>query len=107
MKKFKGLFQLIGAVLIILFLVVYIAQATGYYELTENRKTALTDEAIGRFEEDVKNGKKIIASNYLVKEKNYNNNISVGGMRLSSAIEKGFNKFMGLIFKELEKVVND
>lgn len=106
MGKFKRVFELFGSLVVILFFVIYIGQGTGYYQVAENRKVALTDEAIRRFEADVASGKEIIASNYLVKEKNYNNNISIICMKISDAIEKGFNKFMGLIFKELENVVN-
>ena len=88
------------------FLGIYFGQATGYYKFAENRKTTLTEEAIERFEADVKEGKEIIASNYLIKEKNYNNNISFLCMKISSFIEKSFNRFMNLVFKELEEVVN-
>lgn len=106
MKNFKKLFELLGCLVVILFFVIYIGQATGYYQIAENRKTALTEDAIKRFEDDVKSGKKIVANNYLVKEKNYNNNISIVCMKVSEFIETGFNKFMMFIFKELEHVVN-
>lgn len=106
MEKFKRIFELFGGLVIILFLVIYIGQWTGYYQITENRKVALTEDAIKRFEADVQEGKEIIASNYLVKEKNYNNNISILCMKVSEAIENGFNKIMGLIFRELEAAVN-
>ncbi len=106
MGKFKSLFKLVGGIVVILFLIIYIGQGTGYYQIAENRKVALTEEAIKRFEQDVSEGKEIVASNYLVKEKNYNNNISMAGMKVSEIIEAGFNKFMKAIFKELENVVN-
>lgn len=104
--KYKRLVELFGGVVIILFLVLYIGQATGYYKIAENRKVALTEDAIRRFEEDVSAGKKIVASNYLVKEKNYNNNISILCIKVSQIIEKGFDKVMNYIFNELEGVVN-
>lgn len=104
--KYKRLVELFGGVVIILFLVLYIGQATGYYKIAENRKAALTEDAIRRFEEDVSAGKKIVASNYLVKEKNYNNNISILCIKVSQIIEKGFDKVMNYIFNELEGVVN-
>lgn len=104
--KYKRLVELFGGVVIILFLVLYIGQATGYYKIAENRKVALTEDAIRRFEEDVSTGKKIVASNYLVKEKNYNNNISILCIKVSQIIEKGFDKVMNYIFNELEGVVN-
>lgn len=106
MGKFKRIFELFGGATIILFLVLYIGQGTGYYKIAENRKVALTEEAIKRFEADVSAGKEIVASNYLVKEKNYNNNISVLCMKVSGFIETGFNKVMNLVFKELDKVAN-
>ena len=104
--KYKRLVELFGGAVIILFLVLYIGQATGYYKIAENRKVALTEDAIRRFEEDVSAGKKIVASNYLVKEKNYNNNISILCIKVSQIIEKGFDKVMNYIFNELEGVVN-
>lgn len=106
MRKFRKFFELLASLVVILFLVIYIGQGTGYYQITENRKTALTEDAIRRFEEDVKSGKEIVASNYLVKEKNYNNNISIVCMKVSEFIETSFNKFMMLVFRELEHVVN-
>ena len=71
MGKYKKVFELFGCVILLLFLGVYFGQATGYYRFAENRKTTLTEEAIQRFEADVREGKEIIASNYLIKEKNY------------------------------------
>lgn len=79
---------------------------TGYYKVPEERKIVLTDEAMERFEEDVKNGKEIIAGNYLEKENNYNNNLSLLGVKLSKLIESGFNKLMWLILNELESVID-
>lgn len=79
---------------------------TGYYKVPEERKVVLTDEAMERFEEDVKNGKEIIAGNYLEKENNYNNNLSLLGVKLSKLIENGFNKLMWLILNELESVID-
>lgn len=79
---------------------------TGYYKVPEERKIVLTDEAMERFEEDVKNGKEIIAGNYLEKENNYNNNLSLLGVKLSKLIENGFNKLMWLILNELESVID-
>ena len=106
MGKYKGIIKLLGGAFLILFFIIYFGQATGFYQIAENRKVALTEEAILRFEADVKEGKEIIASNYLVKEKNYNNNISILCMKISNLIEIGFNKFMNFVFTELEEVVN-
>lgn len=104
--KGKDIVRIIILTLIITFIALYITQLTGYYEYTENKKTTLTNEAITRFEEDVKQGKSIEAKNYLQKENNYNNKASKLGMKISGVIEKGFDKIMTSIFKEVDKAIN-
>lgn len=74
---------------------------------TESQKSTLTEEAMERFEEDIKAGKEVNASDYLEKTTNYNNIFSSLGLRMSSLIEKGFNKAMTGLFKELSKAVNN
>jgi len=90
----------------ILFLCIYIGQATGYYEYNNYKKTTLTNEAINRFEEDVKNGKTIDAKDYMEQDKVYANSLNKVGIKTSNMIETAFNKVMGYIFKEVNNVVN-
>lgn len=97
---------MIGGVFIILFVSLYITQMSGYYQYNESKKTTLTADAIERFEKDVREGKEIVANNYLAEEKNYSNHISKLGMKISSTIEKGFNKTMNVIFNELNEAMN-
>ena len=104
--KDKNIIRILGITLIVLFLSLYITQMSGYYEYTESKKTTLTEDAIKRFEADVSAGKKINAKDYLSEEKNYNNNLSHIGMKISNYIEKGFNKIMNSIFQEVNKAVN-
>ena len=40
------------------------------------------------------------------KENDYNNNLSLLGVKLSKLIENGFNKIMWLILNELESVID-
>ena len=80
---------------------------TGYYQYSESRKTTLTQNAIERFEQDVKDGKSIDPSNYLEKETDYNNKLSNLGMRISGFIEKGFNKAMNTLFDELSRAISN
>ena len=91
----------------LLFLCLYIGQASGYYEVTSHQKNALTEDAIKRFEEDVKSGKEIEAKNYMEQEKIYSNSLNKIGLKTSNTIESIFNKTMTYIFKELDKVVNE
>ena len=105
MKKGKEIFRFLSLILIILFFALYFGQSTGYYDISKGKKTTLTNEAIKKFEADVSSGKEIKASNYLEKEKNYNNNLSKLGLGLSKLIENSFNEMMKFIFKEMEKAI--
>ena len=105
-EKIKKIVKVLFYFSLLFFLVIYLGQMTGYHKVPEERKIVLTDEAMERFEEDVKNGKEIIAGNYLEKENDYNNNLSLLGVKLSKLIENGFNKIMWLILNELESVID-
>ncbi len=105
--KGKNIAKLVMLTLLVFFIALYISQLTGYYEYTESKKTTLTKEAIEKFEKDVKNGKEVEAKNYLQEEKEYNNKASNLGIKISGLIEKGFNKTMNALFKEIDKAVNE
>ena len=81
----KRLIKLIGIILLIFFLALYLSSYnTSYYE----NKNILTEDAIKRFEKDLKEGKKINVNNYIEKEKNYNNKVSTYTLKLSNLIDK-------------------
>lgn len=91
----KKITKLICIVIVLFFMLIYINRNNNYYE----NQNILTQEAITRFENDLKEGKEIIPSNYLEPEKNYNNKASKYALKISSIIEKSFNKL-------LKKVLN-
>lgn len=64
-------------------------------------KTVLTDEAIIRFEKDLKNGKKINPSDYIIKEKDYNNKACKIGLKISKIIENSFKNGFHFILRYL------
>ena len=89
--------------LVLLFLALYMTQATGYDAYNRARKTALTNQEIASFEQAIKEGKEIDTQSYLQKtEKNYNNKLSQLGLNVSLEIEKAFQKGMNAFFKALE-----
>ncbi|NLA33517.1 MAG: hypothetical protein GX861_01455 [Tenericutes bacterium] len=90
----KGFILLI----VLFFLALFVTQVSGYYEYNNNQKTVMTNEAIKRFEADIKEGKDITIDNYL-KTKKYSNNISKTGLKLS-------NKLQSLVDKSLKKVLS-
>ncbi len=95
----KRLIKLIGVILLIFFLALYLSSYnTSYYE----NKNILTEDAIKRFEKDLKEGKKINVNNYIEKEKNYNNKVSTYTLKLSNLIDKCINKSLRLVLKYLE-----
>ena len=98
--NYKKIAELAMMLLIVLFLGLYISGMSGYYKYTETKKNVLTENAMERFEQDIKEGKEIDVSNYLEETKNYNN-------IFSSLIEKGFNKTMTSLFKKLSQAVNN
>lgn len=104
--KGKNVVVLIFSILFILFISLYATQATGYYEFSNYKKSTLTDEAIKKFERDVKEGKEISAKDYLEEEKQYNNKISNVSLTISKTIEKGFNFFMNRLFNEINDAVS-
>lgn len=91
--------------IIISFLSLYITSS--HYEYNLKNQNILTNEAIKRFEKDVKAGKKIIASNYIEEQKNYNNKASDITLKTSNYISKTFNKIMKYLFKQLEKSIDN
>lgn len=100
----KKIFKIICLIIIILFLSLYFSKYTNSYY--ENQKV-LTDDAIKRFEKDIKDGKKIVASNYIENEKNYNNKISELGIKTSNIIESFFNNSLSYMMKYLENIQNN
>ena len=105
--NYKRILQTIMSLLVILFLGLYVSQMTGYYQYNESRKTTLTEDAIKRFEQYIKEGKTISASNYLQKDTEYGNKLSSLGMSLSSFIEKGFNKAMNGLVREISSAISN
>ena len=104
--KGKNIFRFIFILLSILFISLYLGQATGYYK-SYDRKDVLTSRAIKKYEKDIKAGKNINISNYLKKEKNYSNSISSLGLKTSNLIESCFNKVLISVFKQVEKEINN
>ena len=54
------------------------------------------------FESDLKENKEIIPSNYLPKEKNYDNKVSLLGRKASKVIEKYFGKVLRSTLRYLD-----
>ena len=97
----KKLFNVIWMICIVLFLSLYFSKYTSSYY---DNKNILTEEAIEQFEKDVKDGKTIVAKNYIPEEKDYSNTISKIGMKTSGLIDKAFHKGMKAVMNYLNSL---
>ena len=85
MKKhnfFKTLFILV----FLLFLALFIASKTGYYEKSVKDKTYLTNKKLKEFEKDISEGKNIDAKDYFPKEVDYSNVFTKSANNISNKI---------------------
>ena len=104
--NFKKIFNSVIFSLFILFLSLYIASSTGYYEYQNKENKQFTEEKMKEFEKDLKEGKKVDLKDYLSKEyKNYDNNITKFGNSLSDIIIDGMTSGLEKTFGLVEKLI--
>ena len=73
----SNLMKLILILSFTIFVASYFVEKTGYYDYKLQEKTILTSEQIKKFEQDLKDGKKVDIEEYFKKnEKDYSNNIT-------------------------------
>lgn len=107
MKK-ESIFKFILLCFIICFLVILFAGKTGYYEKKLRDNSILTEEQIKKFEEDLKNGKDVDISNYVInKNKDYTTKLTSDVYSVSLKVEKTIDKIVKFIFNEVGKNIND
>lgn len=87
-KKEKSPFFKLISFLFLIFISLYIALESGYYEAKVSKKTAMTEESIKKFEEDIKNGNPIDVNSYTYEEhKDYSNNTTDAAIFIGSKVE--------------------
>ena len=79
---FKTLFILV----FLLFLALFIASKTGYYEKSVKDKTYLTNKKLKEFEKDISEGKNVDAKDYFPKEVDYSNVFTKSANNISNKI---------------------
>ena len=100
----KKAFNFLFLVIIVFFLSLYFSRyKSDYYD----NKNILTKEAIEQFEKDVKDGKQIIAKNYIPEEKDYSNKVSSFGIKTSNVIEDTFHKGLKAMMSYLNGLENN
>lgn len=107
MNKNK-LFFLFFGILFILFLGLYIANASGYYQTVQKKKTVLTNEKIKQFESDIEEGKSIDIDSYVEKNtKKYNTKTSDKLYSISTSLSNGLDSVFKFLFKEVSNYVEN
>lgn len=89
MKKKSNWFMRILLISFIIFIGLYIASISGFYEAKISDKVALTDEAIKQFEQDIIDGKVVDLNTYITEDnKDYSNAFTKTGDKVGDAVEK-------------------
>ena len=104
MKKhnfFKTLFILV----FLLFLALFIASKTGYYEKSVKDKTYLTNKKLKEFEKDISEGKNVDAKDYFPKEVDYSNVFTKSANNISNKIADLKEQIKTIYFETQELIV--
>lgn len=94
--------------LFLIFLTLYVTQASGYYEYEISKKATFTEEQIKQFEQDIKDGKNVDVEEYISNTtKNYQNKLSSTALSFSETISKytkiGIEKFFSVIGSAMDE----
>ena len=101
----KNIFRFFILFSFILFMSLYLSVGLGFYK-PYVRKYSLTDDAIKRYDNDIKNGKKIDTSNYVIEDSNYNNLLSYSALALSNFIGKSFRNILNKLLRDAASISN-
>ncbi len=103
-KKNNIIIKLLGG-LFVIYIALFIASSSGYYESKIKDKVMVTEDKIKEFEEKVQNGEEIDITAFLNNERiDYSSTMSDLGDNITSGIESfvlDTSKFLGKIFKSL------
>ena len=104
-KVYNGV-KIITLLLFIIFITLFFASYTGYYDY-ENKKTkVLTEQQMKKFELDVKNGVNLDLESYIVKPKNsYQSVLSKLGSKTSKTVSTIISSSVNYTFDFLIKFV--
>lgn len=93
--------------LFIIFITIYGASKSGYYEYENRKHSELTEEKMLEFEKDLAEGKNVSLKDYLKEETvNYDNKITEIGSNLSNFMSDGIIKGLEGTFKLVEKLIS-
>ena len=92
-SKTNDKFVTIILILFVIFLIIYIANGSDYYEYKAYTKSTLTKESMKRFEKDISEGKNVSINDYIGAEYiDYSNSFSDIGYETGKIVETIMNK---------------
>jgi len=104
-KKKKNPFLKILGILFVVFMGLYIANRSGYYESKIRDRVIITEEGIKEFEETVKKGEEIDITSFLSNERvDYSSNMSNLGDNVTIGIENVLVKGVGVVSNILKSL---
>lgn len=104
--NYKKIFNCTIFCLFVIFLSIYGASKSGYYEYENKKEAEFTEESMKKFEKDIAEGKNVNIKDYLKTDtKNYNNKITNLGNTLSNVVSDGIVSGLEKTFKVVEKLI--
>lgn len=92
-KKKPNWFIKTLSILFVIFMGLFIACKSGYYESKVNKQVGLTSDAIKQFEEDVLNGKMVDINSYIEVDTNdYSNKFTRSGEKIANTLSEFFSQ---------------
>lgn len=105
-KLGNKIFKRFWFTMFLIFLTLYVSQATGYYEYELSKKVSFTEEQIQKFEQDIKDGKEIDVEEYITNtNKDYQNKLSSSALSVSETITKYMKLGIEKVFSAIGKAV--
>ena len=87
-KKKPNWFMRLLIILFVIFIGLFVACESGYYESKVSHDVALTNDAIKKFEEDIMKGEVVDINSYIKTDTNdYSNSLTKTGDKISGAME--------------------
>lgn len=97
----KKIVKYLLLIVISIFLILYFF-GNNIYQGWITEKKNLTIEQIEKFEKDIENGVEIDLEEYIVKEKNYDNPVTIINSKISNVIEASFKKIFKYLLKNID-----
>lgn len=102
-KEKNNIFLKVLLIIFIIYFALYLMENLGYYNISSKNKI-LTDEAIKKFELDIKEGNNIDLKKYIDNNANYSNSYSNLGYKISTSIDSILNKGLKYTGNFLKKI---